>query len=215
MKRGFELKQNAEFYKHLQNIGLKDIAYAIAKLNDASGHAIVCDNGVFHCYDGETYLFRTSDLKQVINAIVECGDIYLKDGHFPKEDMSTIARYLKQIKTHKMLSGIFLPKRYKYTGNIRDSRVVRPVLADEIGIDRADAVIYALKECGYFIVPSDNLKRGKYLLIDEGVMGYTEEDYYKNGQDIKADIIKILKYYVKEGYMVKEHVKDMLDQINA
>lgn len=215
MKRGFVIQENAVFYKHLQNIGLKDVAYAIAKLSDISGVAIVCSGNEFKVYMCDTLSFITTDLKEVIKAIVDCANIYLGEGTYYREDVPTINRYLKQIKTHNKLSSIFLPTQYKYMGNIRDSRVVRPVLADEIGIDRADAVIYGLQECGYFIVPSDNLKKGKYILIDKGVMGYTEKDYYKDGKVIKADTIKILKHYVKEGYMTKSHAKDIVDQITA
>lgn len=100
---------------------------------------------------------------------------------------------------------------YKYKGTVKDSSLVKSDLVDCFGKDVADTIIYALDQCGYFIVPSDNKGKGDYILVDGTGMDFTDDDYLKDVSSIKEDTIKILNYYKKEKYIEEKHINDLLN----
>lgn len=99
---------------------------------------------------------------------------------------------------------------YKYTNTTTNNTLIEQILVDTLGENKANSLILSLSEMGYFIAISDNLNKGKYILVDGLAMQYSEMDYFNTIEDIIKYTIHSINYHIKEYYIDESRGKEML-----
>lgn len=103
-----------------------------------------------------------------------------------------------------------VPQYYTYRGTIEDSSLVQSDFIGGLGKDKASMLMWALDKMAYFVAPSDDIKKGRYIIVDKDTLKYSNEDYLKTVEDVRKEVITLVKGYIKEGYIDKSRGEDIL-----
>lgn len=104
-------------------------------------------------------------------------------------------------------------KIYKYKGKVRDCSLVRYDMVKELGRKKADVLMWALEQFNYFVIPSNQLNKGKYILVDGWTLIYTDEDFYRTIEDLRDDTVNAIKYYISQKHVDENRGLEMIEGI--
>lgn len=104
-------------------------------------------------------------------------------------------------------------KVYEYKGTVRDCSLVKDDMIKVLGKNRAEMLIWALDQFDYFVIPSNDLNKGRYILVDRGNLSYMEDDFFVTINELRNDTINAIKYYIAQNYIDRSRGLEIIENI--
>lgn len=104
-------------------------------------------------------------------------------------------------------------KAYEYKGTVRDCSLVKDDMIKVLGKKRAEMLMWALDQFDYFVIPSTDLNKGRYILVDRGNLSYMEDDFFATINKLRDNTVNAIKYYIAQNYIERSRGLEMIEGI--